>query len=76
MFSKKIKTIIGIEGMSCEHCANKVSKTLEDMEKIKSVKVSLSKKQALVTSDEKLDYDEIKKVIESLDYNVTDIKEK
>lgn len=32
MFGKKIKTTIKIEGMSCEHCANKVKTTLEKIE--------------------------------------------
>ena len=75
MFSKKIKTIVKIEGMSCEHCANKVKNTLMNIDDVKGVKVNLSKKEAIISSDNKLDKDLIKKLIEDLDYKFIDIVE-
>ncbi len=75
MFSKKIKTIVKIEGMSCEHCANKVKNTLMNIDDVKGVKVNLSKKEAIISSNNKLDKDLIKKLIEDLDYKFIDIVE-
>ena len=75
MFSKKIKTIVKIEGMSCEHCANKVKNALMNIDDVKGVKVNLSKKEAIISSNNKLDKDLIKKIIEDLDYKFIDIVE-
>ena len=75
MFSKKIKTIVKIEGMSCEHCANKVKNALMNIDDVKGVKVNLSKKEAIISSNNKLDKDLIKKLIEDLDYKFIDIEE-
>ena len=75
MFGKKVKTIIKIEGMSCEHCANKVKNTLMNIDGVKGIKVNLSKKEAIISSDNKLNKDIIKKLIENLDYKLIDIVE-
>lgn len=75
MFSKRIKTIVKIEGMVCVHCANKVKNTLLGINNIKSVKVNLSKKIATITSSNTLDKDMIKNLIEDLDYKLIDIVE-
>lgn len=75
MFSKKINTIVKIEGMSCEHCANKVKNAFMNIDGIKGVKVNLSKKEAIISSGNKLDKDMIKNLIENLDYKLIDIVE-
>ena len=76
MFGKKIKTIVSIEGMSCGHCASSVTKALESLDNVKKVSVSLSKKEATIISTEKINKEDIKKVIEELDFKVIDIIEK
>lgn len=76
MFGNKMKTTIKIEGMSCEHCANKVKTTLEKIENKSKIKVNLSKKEATITSNKKLDLKLLKEEIENLDYKVVDIMEK
>ena len=75
MFSKKIKTIVKIEGMSCEHCVNKVKNALMNIDGVKGVKVNLAKKEAIISSNNKLDKEMIKKLIENLDYKFIDIVE-
>lgn len=75
MFSKKVKTIVKIDGMSCEHCANKVKVALEKVDDVKSVKVNLKKKEAVLTSVKFIDRTKIKDVIEDLDYKVIFIEE-
>ena len=76
MFGNKMKTTIKIEGMSCEHCANKVKTTLEKIENKSKIKVNLSKKEATITSNKKLDIKLLKEEIENLDYNFVDIMDK
>jgi Cu+-exporting ATPase len=68
MFSKKVKTIFNVEGMSCSHCANKVKNELEKISDIKKVEVDLSKKQVIILSKNILDENLIKQTIENLDY--------
>lgn len=75
MFSKKMKTIVKIEGMSCEHCSNKVQNAFMNIDGIKAVKVNLYKKEAIILSSNKLDKDIIKNLIENLDYKLLDIVE-
>ena len=74
-FKKKKRKIIGIEGMHCEHCADKIDKALEELADVTSVKVNLKKKIATVFYDGDVDSMLIQKIIENLGYTVTGIKE-
>lgn len=75
MFNKKIKTTVKIEGMSCEHCANKVKTVLEKIDVVKKVKVNLSKKESVIISDKSINEGQVKEMIENLDYKVINIVE-
>ena len=75
MFSKKIKTIVKIEGMHCSHCANSVKSSLLNIPSVKKVSVNLSNKEATIISKESLDENELKELITALDYQVLAIKE-
>ena len=66
MFGKKIK--IGINGMSCNHCAKRVEEGLGKMDGIKSVKVNLDEKYVLITYKDELSLDKVKNEIEELGY--------
>lgn len=70
MFGKKIETKVMIEGMHCEHCANKVKQSLESIDGVKKVSVSLKDKCATITSKEEIDKKEIEDEITSLDYKI------
>lgn len=70
MFSKKIKKVIKVDGMHCEHCANKVINALENIEGIEKVKVNLNTKEVLITSNVDIDNNLIKETISKLDYQV------
>lgn len=66
---------IGIEGMSCGHCANHVKEALtEDIQGVKVIDVSLENKCATVEVDDNVSDEQIKAVISDLGYNVTSIK--
>lgn len=73
MFNKKIKKVITIEGMMCEHCKAKVEKSLLELEGVSKVKVSLKDKTATIYSSVSIPDKDITNVINKLDYKVTSI---
>lgn len=73
MFNKKVKTVIKIDGMSCEHCVNKVKENLEKVPDILKVKVDLKQKQAIIISIKEIDYDKVKEIITNLGYKVVGV---
>lgn len=75
MFSKKIKTIVTIEGMHCSHCANSVKSSLLSISSVKKVSINLSAKEATIISEESLDENKLKELITALGYQVLAIKE-
>lgn len=70
----KMKTIITIEGMSCQHCVRHASEALNTLAGIISVEINLDQKKAWVTSEEPLLETDIRSVIESAGYQVINIK--
>lgn len=74
MFNKKIKKVITIEGMMCEHCKEKVEKSLLKLDSITKVKVSLKDKTATIYSSVSIPDEDIIDTINKLDYKVTSIK--
>lgn len=75
MFSKKIKTIVKLSGMSCEHCASRVKEALSKLDGVRSVKVDLENQEALLISNMILDKNVLKETIEKLDFGFIDIIE-
>ncbi len=75
MFNKKIKKVITIEGMMCDHCKMKVEKTLSELDSVSKVKVNLKDKTATIYSTKRISNDNIKNAISKLDYKVINIGE-
>lgn len=73
MFNKKIKKVITIEGMMCEHCKEKVEKSLLELESVTKVKVSLKDKTATIYSSVSIPDEDIIDTINKLDYKVVSI---
>ena len=73
MFNKKIKKVITIEGMMCEHCKAKVEKSLLELDGVSKIKVSLKDKTATIYSSVSIPDKDITNVINKLDYKVTSI---
>lgn len=73
MFGKKIKKVVIIDGMMCEHCKAKVEKSLLELEGVVKVKVSLKDKMATIYSKNNVSNDDIISAIEKLDYKVTSV---
>ena len=75
---KKLKNVIArktmmIEGMTCDHCKNRVERVLNEMEGVAG-KVNLNKKQALVSMEREVSDEELKAVVEKAGYKVVEIR--
>ncbi len=75
---KKLKNIIGhkrvlIEGMTCEHCKNRVENALNSLEGA-SAKVNLKKKTAVVSVEKEVEDMQIQKAVEQAGYKVIQIQ--
>jgi len=65
------KIIINVEGMSCAHCANAVTKAVGSLEGVSNVQVNLEEKTATVEYDsDKISLEDIKAVLEEEGYDV------
>ena len=64
---------ITIEGMSSQHCVKHVKEALEELDGIKSVKVSLESKSAEIELNHDVDNEKIKASIDEAGYEVTSI---
>ncbi|NLB78481.1 MAG: heavy-metal-associated domain-containing protein [Clostridiaceae bacterium] len=63
-----------IEGMTCQHCVNHVREALEELDEIKSAKVSLENKSAEIELNSEVDDEKIKSAINEVGYEVTSIQ--
>jgi copper chaperone CopZ len=69
---KKMKKLLKIEGMSCGHCVMHVQSALEDIPGVKSAKVDLLERQALVEGDT-LDDQALRAAVADAGYRVAQI---
>lgn len=75
---KKLKNVIAkkiviIEGMTCDHCKNRVEKSINDMDGA-AAKVNLGKKEAIVSLEKDVSDEQIKTAIEKAGYKVVEIR--
>jgi len=66
---------IFIEGMTCGHCASHVETALKEVSGIKSAKVDLKGKVAVIEVEQPVEDSKIKAAVEDAGYEVTSIKE-
>lgn len=59
----------------CEHCKEKVEKSLLAMENVSKVKVDLKSKTATIYSEKNIEDENINNAIIELGYKITSIKE-
>lgn len=67
------KKIVKIDGMTCEHCQNRVERAINEIDGA-AAKVNLRKKEAVVSYEASLDEDELRSVVEKAGYTVIDIR--
>jgi copper ion binding protein len=71
---EKIMTkTIKIEGMACGHCTARVEKALQETAGVTAVNVSLEEKQAVVTAEDGVTDDTLKKAVTDAGYDVVEI---
>lgn len=75
---KKLKRIVArrliyIEGMTCEHCKNRVESRLNELEGI-SAKVNLKNKTATVLLEKEVSDERLQRAVENAGYEVVEIK--
>lgn len=65
------KKILNVEGMSCSHCVNAVTKAVGGLDGVSNVEVDLDAKTVTVEYDaDKVSLDNIKEAIEDEGYDV------
>lgn len=69
-----MKKIIEIEGMHCEHCVERVTNALLEINEIKKAKVNLKKKNAVLVMDINVSDEVIQNKVSSVGFKVTAIK--
>lgn len=62
--------VIKVEGMSCQHCVNAVTKALEALDGVKNVRVSLEKAQAEYDESQPVDQAAVKAAVEKAGYRL------
>ena len=76
MFFHKLKRkFVGISGMHCDKCAERIKHSLEELSDVDHAKVDYKKAEAIIYYSDFIDDIKISSVIEELGYQVTGIKE-
>jgi copper ion binding protein len=65
-----MKTTLKIEGMSCEHCVKRVTEVLKGINGVKSAKVRLKDKSAVVNHTEDVTAGAMKAAVTEAGYEV------
>ncbi|MDR0411272.1 MAG: cation transporter [Treponema sp.] len=65
-----MKTILNIEGMSCEHCVKHITEALKSVMGVKSVKVSLKDKKATVVHKDDMSVEALKSAVVTVGYEI------
>ncbi len=69
-----IKTTLKIKGMACGMCEAHINDAIRKNFNIKKTSASHSKGEAVIISEDAIDEDKIKKIIEDTGYTVTKIE--
>lgn len=75
---KKLKNVIAqktvvIEGMTCEHCKNRVEKSINEIDGA-AAKVKFKKKEAVVALEKEISDEQLRMAVEKAGYQVVEIK--
>lgn len=69
-----MKKKVYIEGMTCGHCAKRVTEALLEIPRVNSADVNLAENYALIESDSEIRDEDIRNAIEEIDYIVSKIE--
>jgi copper chaperone CopZ len=65
-----MKTVLGIEGMTCEHCVKHVTDALQGVAGVKKAKVNLKAKNAKVDHSDSVTLDAMKAAVTEAGFKV------
>jgi copper chaperone CopZ len=71
---KKMKTELSIDGMSCQHCVQSVTKALKGIGGVTSVAVNLEEKRAILESEGDVDRNAIEEILQSAGFRLEGVK--
>lgn len=71
---RRMEKTMKIEGMMCGHCEASVKKALESLAEVEAADVSHEKGIAIVTLNEEVSDEVLKKAVEDKDYTVVEIR--
>lgn len=63
------KVVLHVDGMSCAHCASHVEEALKGVDGVKSAKVELEKKKAIVELSKEVDIEALKSAVKEAGYD-------
>lgn len=67
----KVSTVLNVEGISCQHCVNSITKAVSELKGVDGVSIDLKGKTVSVDYDpDQVGLDKIKEVIEDQGYEV------
>ena len=69
-----MKKIIAIEGMSCGHCAGRVTEALEKIQGVEKVNINLAEKSAMVELSFDIEDRKISETVDDAGYEVKSIQ--
>lgn len=69
-----MKKIMAIEGMSCEHCKNRVETVLKQIEGVDNAKVNLKAKTATVSMKEEVSDDRLNTAVKEAGFSPVSIE--
>ncbi len=65
-----MRTVVGVKGMSCQHCVMSVKKALSRLDGVQNVEVDLQKQEVHFDTMKPLPMNQIEKAIEDAGYEV------
>jgi copper ion binding protein len=65
-----MKTVLKIDGMSCDHCVKHVKEALEGVAGVSSAQVSLKENSAAVEHGDSVSVDSLKAAVEEAGYEI------
>ncbi|MCD7728614.1 MAG: heavy metal translocating P-type ATPase [Clostridia bacterium] len=71
-----MKTIVTVEGMSCEHCAKRVENAISAVEGVEGCEVKLKKKVAIIKSSNPVSEEAVTKAVTDAGYEVKSVEVK
>ena len=71
-----MKKIVNIDGMHCKHCAAAVKEELEKIGEVKSVKVDLDKKCAVLSCENEIDEAAVRAAVSEAGFEFKSMEDK